>query len=308
MQGDRIELGAHASRGQQRRQRRGEPQRPRDLGEVQRLDAEPVAREDEASGVVLVEREREHPGEALDTAMAPLGMGPEYHLGIARRREAMARARELAPKLVVVVDAAVEDDRRSQLGVDHRLGARAGRIDDLQAPVSQRDASARPRARAVRAAVAHRRGDALDGVAVGRSTRRELAGEAAHDPVPAAQATREDRPATSSDRRSAASERWSTRRTTLSLPAAGDCALGHLDKISNVRPPRGGGPLPDRFRQSKRTLPLERALACARSTKSRRLVAALKRRVASRRRAFSERRSSRPCLASRPKSTVAAIS
>ncbi|CAN5655757.1 hypothetical protein BH20ACT17_BH20ACT17_18810 [soil metagenome] len=61
-------------------------------------------------------------------------------------------------------------------------------------------------------------------------------------------------------------------------------------------------------RQPKRTLPLERARAWARSTKSRRLIAALNSRVTSRSRAFSERRSSSPCLASRPKSTVAAIS
>ena len=58
----------------------------------------------------------------------------------------------------------------------------------------------------------------------------------------------------------------------------------------------------------KRTLPFERARACARSTKSSRFSAALNRRVTRRMRAFSERRSSRPCLASRPKSTVAAIS
>jgi hypothetical protein len=32
---------------------------------------------------------------------------------------------ELAAKLAVVVDAAVEDDRQSELGIDHRLVARA---------------------------------------------------------------------------------------------------------------------------------------------------------------------------------------
>ena len=56
-----------------------------------------------------------------------------------------------------------------------------------------------------------------------------------------------------------------------------------------------------------RTLPLERARVCARSTKSSRLNAARNSRVTSAIRAFSERSSSRPCLASSPKSTVAAI-
>ena len=58
----------------------------------------------------------------------------------------------------------------------------------------------------------------------------------------------------------------------------------------------------------KCTRPLLRARAWARSTKSRRLIAARHRRATSFRRADSERRSSRPCLASSPNSTVAAIS
>ena len=65
--------------------------------------------------------------------------------------------------------------------------------------------------------------------------------------------------------------------------------------------PRRGQPL-------KWTLPLERARDCARSMKSSRLIAARHRRVTSFIRAVSERRSSRPCLASSPNSTVAAIS
>ena len=62
-----------------------------------------------------------------------------------------------------------------------------------------------------------------------------------------------------------------------------------------------------RARQPKRTFPFDWARACARSMKSRRFVAARNSRVTRRSRAFSERRSSSPCLASSPKSTVAAI-
>jgi len=58
----------------------------------------------------------------------------------------------------------------------------------------------------------------------------------------------------------------------------------------------------------KWTLPFDRARACARSMKSSRLIAARNSRVTSFSRADSERRSSRPCLASSPNSTVAAIS
>ncbi len=59
--------------------------------------------------------------------------------------------------------------------------------------------------------------------------------------------------------------------------------------------------------QPKRTLPLDCACARARSTSSRRLIAARNSIVSRRRRAFSERSSSSSCLASAPNSTVAAI-
>ena len=56
------------------------------------------------------------------------------------------------------------------------------------------------------------------------------------------------------------------------------------------------------------TRPFDRARTCARSMKSSRLIDGAQQPRHERRRAFSERRSSRPCLASRPKSTVAAMS
>ena len=45
VQRDRVELGVDAATGQQRRQRRGEPQRPVDVGQIQRFDPEPVTGE-----------------------------------------------------------------------------------------------------------------------------------------------------------------------------------------------------------------------------------------------------------------------
>ena len=69
-----------------------------------------------------------------------------------------------------------------------------------------------------------------------------------------------------------------------------------------------GAPTAERAQPPKWTLPFERARACARSTKSSRLIAPRNRRATSLSRAVSERRSSSPCLASIPNSTVAAIS
>ena len=85
--------------------------------------------------------------------------------------------------------------------------------------------------------------------------------------------------------------------------------LGRRDAQARGVGPHGrDAPSADRrAAQPKRTLPFERARACARSTNSSRLSAARIRRASSRSRAFSERSSSRPCLASRPNSTVAAM-
>ena len=76
---------------------------------------------------------------------------------------------------------------------------------------------------------------------------------------------------------------------------------------AGLPPAAAGGIVIATVLQPKRTLPLERARACARSTSSRRLIAARKSSASRRRRAFSERSSSSSCLASGPNSTVAAI-
>ena len=99
------------------------------------------------------------------------------------------------------------------------------------------------------------------------------------------------------------------RHADVRMPLAG--ASAGAVRCAGSRPRASLAALPRSERASRyenRTFPFDRARACARSMKSSRLLAARNSRVTSRRRAFSERRSSRPCLASSPKSTVAAIS
>ena len=83
--------------------------------------------------------------------------------------------------------------------------------------------------------------------------------------------------------------------------AEGVRAAGVSCPAQGLSPRRGESPYP------KRTFPLERACAWARSTSSMRLMAARKSIVSRRRRAFSERSSRSSCLASAPNSTVAAM-
>ena len=108
-------------------------------------------------------------------------------------------------------------------------------------------------------------------------------------------------------------------RVHLSGPAPGRNAHVRRHLSNGEAPGAGRGPSCSPYRplrvaagsrpegQPSRTLPFDRARAWARSTKSSRFIAARKSRVTRRSRAFSDRRSSRPCFASSPKSTVAAI-
>ena len=53
------------------------------FGIIQRLDAEPIAREHDTAGFALGNREREHAVEALDAARPPGVIGLEDDFGVA---------------------------------------------------------------------------------------------------------------------------------------------------------------------------------------------------------------------------------
>jgi hypothetical protein len=123
VQRDGVDGGVDVPRLHERREGGGEPQPAGRLGEVQRLDAQPVAGEHHAPGVPLGDDEREHPVQVRDDVGAPVVVALEDHLGVAGGEEAVAVALELGAQLLVVVDAAVEDRGQAELVVDHRLAA-----------------------------------------------------------------------------------------------------------------------------------------------------------------------------------------
>ena len=164
----------------ERGQRGREAQRPVGLGEVERLDPEPVAHERDAPGVALGDREGEHAREAVDAGLAPAVPGLRDDLRVARREEAQAVGLELAAQLAVVVDAAVEGDDEPEVGVHQRLGRPVAEVDDLQPPVGQRDAVQRPCPAAVGPAARDGVGHPVDGFDVRGPRGRHLAREAAH--------------------------------------------------------------------------------------------------------------------------------
>jgi hypothetical protein len=108
--------------------------------DVERLDAETVARHDDAAGIALVDDEGEHALEAVDAMAAPGVIGLDHDFGVAGREEIVALGLEFGAQFGIVVDAAIEHDGQPQRGVDHGLARLDREIDDAQAPVGERHA------------------------------------------------------------------------------------------------------------------------------------------------------------------------
>ena len=109
---------------------------PGPFRDVERLDAKPVAREEQRLGRRVPDGEREHAAEQLDTARTVLLIEVQNRLGIALRRECVSAPQQLAPQVAVIVDLAVEDDDLGPIFVENRL-APAGQVDDAEPPHAQ---------------------------------------------------------------------------------------------------------------------------------------------------------------------------
>ena len=181
VQGDGVDAGVDAAAGEQRGKRRREPDARGVLGDVQRFDAQSVAAEQYPPAVALDDREREHALEVVDEPVAPVVVALEQDLGVAGGEEAVAAADQVLPQFLVVVDAAVPGDGQPELRIDHRLGARFGQVDDLQAAMAERDPALRPHACPVRAPGRHRLGHGRDRDDIGfLAVETHLSGGSAH--------------------------------------------------------------------------------------------------------------------------------
>ena len=109
----------------------GEAHAPRVGGEEQRLDAEPVARDQERAAPRIPQREREHPTQALEAADAELLVEMDDDLDVAAAREDVALALELGAQRLEVVDLTVAHHPHRAVFVGDRLVA-GGEVDDRQ--------------------------------------------------------------------------------------------------------------------------------------------------------------------------------
>ena len=117
---------------QQRFQLRRERQPLRGERVVERLDAEPISGQKEATAPAVPDGEGEHAVESLDASLPPLVVGMDDDLGIGVGVETMACVIKPFTQFGEVVDLSVEDDPGGFPLVVNRLVA-ADRVDDGQA-------------------------------------------------------------------------------------------------------------------------------------------------------------------------------
>ena len=128
-----VDLAGEVRLAHQRLQLGREGERVSGQPVVERLDAETVAREDEALSPRVPDRDREHPPETLREKRPVLLVEVREDLRVALRAEGMALVDELGTQLAVVVDLAVLHDGDRAVLVRQRLVARL-QVDDRQAP------------------------------------------------------------------------------------------------------------------------------------------------------------------------------
>ena len=93
------------------------------------------------AGSGIVDCEREHPVQPLDTALTPFTKRTQDDLRVAAREEFVAQRLQFAAQVVVIVDAAVEHDRLAGVLIQHRLCRPVTEIDDLEAAVPEHHAA-----------------------------------------------------------------------------------------------------------------------------------------------------------------------
>ncbi len=105
--------------------------------EVQRLDPDPVSREEKSPFAFVPEAEGEHPAKPLHGGRSPADQRPQDDFAVSRRSECLSERFELPPDLNEVVDLPVVDERVAPVRRRHRLLARIREIDDREARVPE---------------------------------------------------------------------------------------------------------------------------------------------------------------------------
>ena len=151
---------------------------------VERLLAEPVARQEHRALRLIPEREGEHPVEVPNAILAPLLPGVDDDFGVAARAEGVAERLQLVDQLGEIVDLAVERDAHRAVLVEQRLSPERRKIDDREPAMAEADTGGQVEAAVVGAAMVQRVGHALKSAPIDGSlpSHIEYAGYPAHRP------------------------------------------------------------------------------------------------------------------------------
>ena len=116
------------------------------------LFTQPVPREKENGLRGVPNRKGKHPVQSVNQPLPPSAPPVKQNFGIAVGLEVGARRDQLVSKTLEIVNLAIRDDGRPAARQGHRLRA-AGRIDDRQPPMAERDPRFKEMAVAVGAAM-----------------------------------------------------------------------------------------------------------------------------------------------------------
>lgn len=153
VQGHFVDARIDSAGCHQRGQGGCEAQLPGQLRNVQRLDAQPVADQEDLFPLRIVNGDREHAHQVMDKVVTPFPVRLEDYLGVAGGAEAELGLK-LPAQLLIVVDAPVEDNGQAAV-VLHGLRPGFGEVNDAEPPVPQCNPVAVPVSPSVRSAGGH---------------------------------------------------------------------------------------------------------------------------------------------------------
>ena len=129
-----VDLRRPAIVGAQCLQLRAEHEQAAESRPVERLDADPIARQVQRSRLPIPRGEGEHAVEPLQRRRhTPMGAGLDQHLAVRLPAKHSSRGGQLEAQLGVVVDLAVVGQDEAPAGGEHRLPAGRREVEDRQA-------------------------------------------------------------------------------------------------------------------------------------------------------------------------------
>jgi len=139
MQGSRIDRGIDAARSQKRLRCGCEANAVFILTVIKRLDAKAVARQENFPGLTVPDGEGEGAVKMGGAIVAPFDIGAQDDFGIAIGMESVALGDQFGADLRIVVDGAVEHQRKAGGIIQHGLARAIRQVNDRQAAMAQGD-------------------------------------------------------------------------------------------------------------------------------------------------------------------------